>query len=152
MRTYEFHSALPPEALQKELDRWVRVENILLHKSGKVKIKWKGRKFTLSMTKREGSTTTFLCPLRGEVFSDGQGGSFLHGEEFLSRTGHICFAIAMGTCAAGVLVAPDPITKRIFIGIGVVIAGSWVLEPVKTTVNSPELEQFLTKNFEELEA
>lgn len=148
MKQYEFHSALPPEELKKELDRWVRVENILLDGTGKIKIKWQGNRVKLSMWYRIKNGAAAENPFHGEIFPDGEGGSFLFGEQVFTWA-HIAFA-------ASLIATVPPVFYYIGMlsGFGIMALGIiyWTVAlPNRPEVQTEKIEQFLTKNFKKLE-
>lgn len=149
MKQYEFHSALPPEELKKELDRWVRVENILLDGTGKIKIKWKGNQVKLSMWYRIENGAATGNPFHGEIFPDGEGGSFLYGEETLIWAGHVAFAASLVAMVSFVFYCVGALSA---LGVGALGIVYWTVAlPDQAEFQTEKLEQFLTKNFEKLE-
>ena len=175
VKRYEFHSALAPEELKKELGRWVRVENILLHKDGKLKVKWWGMRLRLSRWDFErgdfagtwvkpfstgASMGTYFAaynesPFWGEVAPDGAGGSILRGFFFPPLWGIL-------------LVVPTIIGCVVFAIMGLLFSFSfysvlcfsvltYLLVKFAIDVRSVESRpkrnlEFLERNFQELEA
>lgn len=176
MKQYEFHSVLPPEELKKELDRWVRVENILLDGKGKLKAKWRGMRLTLSRWDGGSSQGTDVSmkpfsasfsagvsyewtaanPFTGEVCEDGAGGSVLRGKIVL----HFGAWILLGGFAAIIFLANVFSNTSPFRLDHLLLSELFVMLPIAFIIlrdyrnvlpGSREILKFLDRTFEKLE-
>ena len=157
MKRYEFHSALPPEELKRELDRWVRVENIRLDGKAEMKTKWKDMKLRLSRwdEKPEYRSQHLIAnPFRGEVCTDGAGGSILRGKIMPHFAAFILIAFFILLAFAAILRDPQPL-HLLFAAVPILLIGlvarSFYCEK-RFPPGSRAILKFLERNLQELEA